>query len=143
MNTPGHPLAPLLRPAGEPRLRTLATAVIPLLALSALLVLLAAYAMPDGYSWRLHSISESAAQGQHGAWIARLSFLSFGAAVLVLSGTLNAATTPGDMGLPGLKLHALQGGRSGTWSVTVRANWRITFRFEGKDAVDVDYEDYH
>jgi hypothetical protein len=41
--------------------------------------------MPDGYSWRLHSISESAAQGQHSAWIARLSFLCFGAAVLVLS----------------------------------------------------------
>jgi toxin HigB-1 len=56
---------------------------------------------------------------------------------------LNAATIPGDMGLPGLKLHRLKGGRSGAWSVTVRANWRITFRFEGKDAVDVDYEDYH
>jgi proteic killer suppression protein len=47
------------------------------------------------------------------------------------------------MGLPGLKLHPLKGGRSGTWSVTVRANWRITFRFEGKDALDVDYVDYH
>ena len=57
--------------------------------------------------------------------------------------TLNAATTPGDMALPGLKLHPLKGGRGGTWSVTVRANWRVTFRFEGKDAVDVDYEDYH
>ncbi|MEX0733052.1 MAG: type II toxin-antitoxin system RelE/ParE family toxin [Steroidobacteraceae bacterium] len=56
---------------------------------------------------------------------------------------LNAATAPGDMALPGLKLHPLKGGRSGTWSVTVRANWRVTFRFEGKDAVDVDYEDYH
>jgi proteic killer suppression protein len=57
--------------------------------------------------------------------------------------TLNAATGPSDMGLPGLRLHALKGSRGGTWSVTVRANWRITFRFEGKDAVDVDYEDYH
>lgn len=61
----------------------------------------------------------------------------------LILGALNAATTPGDMALPGLKLHPLKGGRSGTWSVTVRANWRITFRFEGKDAVDVDYEDYH
>ena len=61
----------------------------------------------------------------------------------LILGTLNAATAPGDMGLPGLKLHPLKGGRGGTWSVTVRANWRITFRFEGKDAVDVDYEDYH
>ncbi len=85
MNTREHPLAFLLRPSGEPRLSTLAAAVIPLLALSALLVLLAAYAMPDGYSWRFHSISESAAQGQLNGWVARLSFLCFGAAVLVLS----------------------------------------------------------
>ena len=61
----------------------------------------------------------------------------------LILGALNAATTPGDMALPGLKLHPSKGGRSGTWSVTVRANWRITFRFEGKDAIDVDYEDYH
>ena len=42
-------------------------------------------AMPDGYSWRFHSISESAAQGQQGGWIARMSFMSFGAAVLAVS----------------------------------------------------------
>jgi toxin HigB-1 len=56
---------------------------------------------------------------------------------------LNAAVAPGDMGLPGLRLHPLKGGRRGTWSVTVSGNWRITFRFSGKDAIDVDYEDYH
>ncbi|MBM5812772.1 MAG: peptidase [Gammaproteobacteria bacterium] len=61
----------------------------------------------------------------------------------LILGALNAATAPGDMGLPGLRLHPLKGGRSGTWSVTVRGNWRVTFRFEGKDAVDVDYVDYH
>jgi len=49
----------------------------------------------------------------------------------------------GDMGLPGLKLHPLKGARRGTWAVSVSGNWRITFRFSGKDAVDVDYEDYH
>jgi Protein of unknown function (DUF998) len=85
MKTTGHPLAFLLQPAGEFRLRALAIAALPLLALSALLVLLAAYAMPDGYSWRLHSISESAAQRQHNAWVAKLSFLCFGTAVFVLS----------------------------------------------------------
>jgi hypothetical protein len=90
MNTPGHPLARLLRPAGEPRPGALAAVVIPLLGLSAFLVLVAAYAMPDGYSWRLHSISESAAQRQHHAWIARLSFLCFGAAVLALSLSMRA-----------------------------------------------------
>ena len=56
---------------------------------------------------------------------------------------LNAAVVPKDLGLPGLRLHPLKGGRSGTWSVSVSGNWRITFRFSGKDAVDVDYEDYH
>jgi proteic killer suppression protein len=56
---------------------------------------------------------------------------------------LNAAVIPRDMGLPGLKLHPLKGGRAGSWSVSVSGNWRITFRFSGKDAVDADYEDYH
>ena len=61
---------------------------------------------------------------------------------LILS-ALNAAVAPRDMGLPGLKLHPLKGGRAGSWSVSVSGNWRITFRFSGKDAVDIDYEDYH
>jgi len=56
---------------------------------------------------------------------------------------LNAAVAPRDMGLHGLRLHPLKAGRSGSWSVSVSSNWRITFRFSGKDAVDVDYEDHH
>lgn len=56
---------------------------------------------------------------------------------------LHAATEPRDMGLPGLQLHPLKGDRKGTWSVAVSGNWRITFSFNGKDAVNVDYEDYH
>lgn len=56
---------------------------------------------------------------------------------------LNAAVAPNDMGLPGLRLHRLKGARSGSWSVSVSGNWRVTFRFSGKDALDVDYEDYH
>lgn len=56
---------------------------------------------------------------------------------------LNASTSPRDMNLPGLRLHELTGDRKGTWSVTVSGNWRITFRFEGEDAMVVDYEDYH
>ena len=47
------------------------------------------------------------------------------------------------MNLPGLKLHRLKGTRKDTWSVWVNGNWRVTFSFEGKDAADVDYEDYH
>jgi proteic killer suppression protein len=56
---------------------------------------------------------------------------------------LHAAVAPGDIALPGLRLHELKGDRKGTWSVAVSGNWRITFSFDGKDAIDVDYEDYH
>ena len=56
---------------------------------------------------------------------------------------LNAATRPRDMDLPGLDLHPLKGERKGTWAVSVSGNWRVTFRFLGKDADGVDYEDYH
>lgn len=56
---------------------------------------------------------------------------------------LHASTAPRDMDLPGLRLHELKGKRKDTWSVNVSGNWRITFRFDGVDAVDVDYEDYH
>jgi len=63
--------------------------------------------------------------------------------VRLILAALNAAVAPRDIGLPGLKLHPLKGGRAGSWSVSVSGYWRITFRFSGKDAVDVDYEDYH
>jgi hypothetical protein len=48
-----------------------------------------------------------------------------------------------DLGLPGLSCHPLKGDRQGTWAVSVSGNWRVTFRFVGKDADAVDYEDYH
>jgi proteic killer suppression protein len=57
--------------------------------------------------------------------------------------TLDAATKPGDLALPGLRLHPLKGDRAGRWAVMVSGNWRLTFRFIGKDADDVNYEDYH
>jgi proteic killer suppression protein len=56
---------------------------------------------------------------------------------------LDASIAPTDMNLPGYRLHELKGQEVGTWSVTVNANWRITFQFEGQDAVVVDYRDYH
>ena len=58
-------------------------------------------------------------------------------------GRLAAATTAQDMDLPGLRLHPLKGRLKGRWSVTISGNWRVTFAFSGKDAVQVDYEDYH
>ena len=56
---------------------------------------------------------------------------------------LDSANTPQAMNLPGYRLHALKGDLKGSWSVTVRANWRIVFRFEGVDAFDVELIDYH
>ncbi len=56
---------------------------------------------------------------------------------------LNASAGPHDMDLPGFRLHPLKGDRAGLWAVTVRANWRIAFRFEDGHALDVDYLDYH
>ena len=56
---------------------------------------------------------------------------------------LHASQTPRDMNLPGLGLHTLKGKLKGHHAVSVSGNWRITFRFEGPDSVDVDYLDYH
>ena len=56
---------------------------------------------------------------------------------------LNASAGPDDMDLPGFRLHPLKGALAGLWAVTVRANWRIVFRFEDGHALDVDYRDYH
>ena len=56
---------------------------------------------------------------------------------------LDFATSPEQMRLPGLKLHKLSGDLRGTYSVSISGNWRITFKFDGQDAVLVDYQDYH
>ncbi len=56
---------------------------------------------------------------------------------------LDAAGTVADMDLPGFRLHPLKGDFKGFWAVTVRANWRVIFRFAEGDALDVDYVDYH
>ena len=56
---------------------------------------------------------------------------------------LDAATTVKDMDLPGFQLHPLKGDLKGFWAVTVRANWRVIFRFVAHNATDVDYLDYH
>ena len=58
----------------------------------------------------------------------------------LILGRLNASTGPNDMDLPGLRLHGLSGKRKGIWSVWVSGNWRLTFRFKGKDAEMLDYE---
>jgi len=56
---------------------------------------------------------------------------------------LDSAATPQALDLPRHRLHPLKGEWKGFWSVTVRANWRIVFRFEETDAFDVELIDYH
>jgi proteic killer suppression protein len=61
---------------------------------------------------------------------------------LILS-ALDQASEAEDMNQPTFRLHRLKGNRNGVWAVTVRANWRVTFRFAGGDAYELDLEDYH
>lgn len=56
---------------------------------------------------------------------------------------LNRATGPEDMDLPGFRVHPLKGNRKGFYGVTVRANWRVIFRFVDGNARDVELIDYH
>jgi toxin HigB-1 len=56
---------------------------------------------------------------------------------------LNRSRVPEDMAAPGFRLHPLKGELKGFWAVTVRANWRVVFRFDGEDAADLDLIDYH
>jgi toxin HigB-1 len=56
---------------------------------------------------------------------------------------LDAADTPQRMDTPGMPFHTLKGKLDGFFSVTVSANWRIIFKFDGEDAILVDYLDYH
>lgn len=56
---------------------------------------------------------------------------------------LDNATTPQALDIPGYRLHPLKGDSKGFWSVTVRANWRMIFRFEGTDVFEVELIDYH
>ncbi|ANI99757.1 peptidase [Polynucleobacter wuianus] len=56
---------------------------------------------------------------------------------------LSEARSWEDMNLPGWRLHLLQGKSVGHYSIVVSGNWRMTFRFEGEDAMLVNYQDYH
>jgi proteic killer suppression protein len=58
-------------------------------------------------------------------------------------GTLNLARNAAAMDVAGWDLHPLKGDLANHWSVKVNANWRMTFTFEGENAILVDYRDYH
>lgn len=63
--------------------------------------------------------------------------------IKTILGVLDAAADLTEMELPSYHLHELSGDRRGVLSVTVRANWRITFRYAEGEASDVNLEDYH
>lgn len=56
---------------------------------------------------------------------------------------LDQAVRPEDMDVVTFRFHALTGDQAGRFSVTISRNWRLTFAFDGQDAVEVDLEDYH
>jgi toxin HigB-1 len=56
---------------------------------------------------------------------------------------LERARRPEALNLPGLGFHRLKGSRSDTYAVSVSGNWRMTFKWDGEGAVDVNVEDYH
>ena len=60
-----------------------------------------------------------------------------------LLSALDVAVKPEDMAAPGNRLHSLTGNLAGHWSIRVDGNWRLTFTFEEKDVILVDYQDYH
>jgi proteic killer suppression protein len=63
--------------------------------------------------------------------------------IRIILSTLHSTSSVEGMDVPTFRLHALKGELKGFYAVTVRANWRIIFRFEGGDASDVDFIDYH
>ena len=48
-----------------------------------------------------------------------------------------------DLDIPGYRLHQLKGNLKSLWSITISANWRITFQFTDGNVYIVNYEDYH
>ena len=56
---------------------------------------------------------------------------------------LDNARHPTDLNAPGWQLHRLTGTLKDQWAISVSGNWRLTFKFEGEDAILVDYQDYH
>ena len=61
---------------------------------------------------------------------------------LRLLDALDAATLPQELNIPGFGFHGLEGNPK-RYAVSVSGNYRITFEWEGKDAMQVLYEDYH
>jgi proteic killer suppression protein len=73
---------------------------------------------------------------------AKLSVQNLARITRILDALRNAGR-PEDMNIPGWRFHRLQGDQKGRYAVDASGNWRITFGWDGEDAVEVDLEDYH
>lgn len=89
-------------------------------------------------SFRSKSLRRFAERGD----VAKLSVSNLRRVEAILA-RLEAALLPEDMNLPGFRFHGLKGQSKGRFAVDASGNWRITFGWDGNDAVDVDLEDYH
>jgi proteic killer suppression protein len=67
----------------------------------------------------------------------------YGARIERMLDRLDASKQADDMNLPGYKFHALRGERKAEFAVSVTGNWRVTFEFDGENAINVNLEDYH
>lgn len=57
---------------------------------------------------------------------------------------INNAISINDLRIPPANcLEKLSGNRAGQWSIRINDQWRVCFRWEGSDAVDVEITDYH
>lgn len=65
------------------------------------------------------------------------------ARIAMILDRLDASTKPEDLNLAGLQFHQLAGKSKGRFAVSVSANGRITFAWDGDNAADIDFEDYH
>jgi len=67
----------------------------------------------------------------------------YGARIERMLDRLDASKQANDMDLPGYRFHALRGERKAEFAVSVTGNWRVTFEFDGENALNVNLEDYH
>lgn len=61
----------------------------------------------------------------------------------IMIGQMDAAAAPEELNLPGFYFHPLRGKDRGRYSIRVTGNYRLTFAWDGEDAIGVDLEDYH
>lgn len=74
------------------------------------------------------------ARGVNPQWVTKIG--------LILD-ALDNAIEPSELDIVSFGFHPLRGDMVGRYSLVVTRNWRITFGWEGENAIEVDLEDYH